>query len=163
MIRCQATRGRSLADLAKLSDATSRSTQNGQRSRADAGSTGPSDLDRKNRDVQSTVRSHQLTHCRRQRACPAPAVAERRPTHVRTSVLPTLPQQRHAASAAADLVAAHGALDGPVLSIEGARTYAPSISMGTLAVFVRFSGPRRRQGTPSPGVPLPYPRALLSS
>ena len=128
-----------LADPAELCDATSRNTQIGQRSRADAGSIGPSALDRKNRDVQSTVRSHQLRHCRRQRACPAPAVAERRTTHVRTSVLAALPQPRHAASAAADLVAAHSALDSPILSIETARTYAPAISMGAVAVFVRFS------------------------
>ena len=41
--------------------------------------------------------------------------------------------------------AAHSALDGPVLSIEGARTYAPSISMGAVAVFVRFSPGWHRQ------------------
>ena len=50
-----------LADPAELCDATSHSTQNGQRSRADAGSVGPSDLDRKNGAFQSTVRSHQLS------------------------------------------------------------------------------------------------------
>ena len=114
-------------------------TKNGHRSRADAVSMGPSALDRKNRDVQSTVGSHQLSCCRRKGACPAPAVAERRTTHVRTSVLPALPQLRHAASAAADLVAAHSALDSPILSIEATPTYAPGISMGAVAVFVRFS------------------------
>ena len=64
-------------------------------------------------------------------------------THVRTSVVPALPQLKHAASAAADLVAAHGALDGPGLSIEGARTYAHGIITGAVAVFVRFSAPGR--------------------
>ena len=83
--------------------------------------------------------------------------------HAVNRCLVVLPLPRDAESAAADLVASSLGLGIPVLPIEGARTYAPSISMGTLAVSVRFSGPRRRQGTPSPGVPLPYPRALLSS
>ena len=132
-----------------MCDATSHSTQNGQRSHAGAGSIGASALDRKNGVVRSTVHSHQLSRCWRQRACVAPAVAERRPTHVRTSVLPASPHPRHAASAAADLVAAHSVLDSPVLSIEGARTYASGISMGAVAVFLRFSGPAGAW-TPSP-------------
>ena len=38
-------------------------------------------------------------------------------------------------SAVANLVAAHSTLDVPVLSIEGARTYAPSIGTGALAIL----------------------------
>jgi hypothetical protein len=64
--------------------------------------------------------------------------------HARTTDLAALPQPRHVASAAADVVASHRALDEAVLSIEGARTHAPTVSTGALAVFVRFS-------TPSPG------------
>jgi hypothetical protein len=63
--------------------------------------------------------------------------------HGRTTVLVALPQPRHAASAAADVLASYTALDGAVLPIEGARTHAHTISMGALVVFVRF-------GTPSP-------------
>ena len=137
-----------LADPAQQCDAASRRTQHGQHSHAEAGSIGPDALDRENGVVQSAVRSQRISRCRRQRGWPTPPVAGRRSTHVRTSVLPASPQPRHAASAAADLVAPHSALDRPVPSIEGARTYAPGLSMGAVAVFVRFSamlspGPRR--------------------
>ena len=56
------------------------------------------------------------------------------------------PPPRHAESAAADLVASHTARSAPNLSIEGVRTYAPGISMGTVDVFPAFS-------TPSPAPP----------
>ena len=58
--------------------------------------------------------------------------------HGRTSVLVVLPLPRHRESVAADLTASHRALGAPVLSIEGARTHAPAISTGTLAVFRAF-------------------------
>ena len=57
-----------------------------------------------------------------------------------------LPLPRHAESAAADLVASSLGLGIPVLQIEGARTYAPGISTGAVAVFRAFS-------TPSPAPP----------
>ena len=84
---------------------------------------------------------------------------------MRTSVLLALPQPRHVASAAADRVAAHSALAGPVLSIEGARTYAPAISTGAVAGFVRFSAPTPRfaGGGRSPGTLLPPPSFLLTN
>ena len=66
--------------------------------------------------------------------------------HERTTVLAALPQPRHAASAAADVEASHRALYATDLSIEGARTSAPGISTGSLAVFRAFS-------TPSPAPP----------
>ena len=58
--------------------------------------------------------------------------------HVRTSVLSALPRPSHAASAAADLLAAHSALGGAVLAIEGVRTYDHAISTGAVAVFRAF-------------------------
>lgn len=58
--------------------------------------------------------------------------------HGRTSVFAALPLPRHAASAAADLVAARRALDGAVLSIEGARTHAHAIGTGDVPVFCAF-------------------------
>ena len=61
--------------------------------------------------------------------------------HERTTVLAALPQPRHAASAAADAEASRRALRAIDLSIEGARTYAPGISTGSLAVFRAFSTP----------------------
>eukprot|EP01043_Picozoa_sp_COSAG02_P014852 COSAG02_NODE_619_length_19446_cov_9.557141_20_plen_51_part_00 len=48
--------------------------------------------------------------------------------HGRTTVLAALPQQRHAALVAADVVASHRALNGAILPIEGARTHAYAIS-----------------------------------
>jgi hypothetical protein len=79
-----------------------------------------------------------------QRVWAVPAPTERRPMHGRTTVLVALPQPRHAAPAAADVVASHRDLDGAVLSIEGTRTHAPTISMGALAVLVRSARPARR-------------------
>ena len=66
-----------------------------------------------------------------------------------------LPLLRHAESAAADLAASSLGLGIPVLPIEGARTYAPGISMGTVGVFPAFSTPSpaarsRRRGRPRP-------------
>ena len=46
------------------------------------------------------------------------------------------------------MVTSHRALDGPVLSIEGARTYAHGISTGTAAVFRVL---RRHNRSPRPG------------
>ena len=63
--------------------------------------------------------------------------------HGRATVLAALPQPRHAPSAVADLAASHRALIAPTLPIEGARMYAPAISMGAVAVFVRFTAPSR--------------------
>ena len=70
--------------------------------------------------------------------------------HGRTSVLAVLPLPRHRESAAADLAASHRALAAPILLIERARTYAPSISMGAVAGFVRFSV-ASTAGAPGPG------------
>ena len=64
--------------------------------------------------------------------------------HVVNRCLMVLPLPRHAESTAADLAASSVGLGIPVLPIETARTYAPGISMGTVAVFPAFS-------TPSPG------------
>ena len=50
----------------------------------------------------------------------------------------TATRPRHAASAAADLLAAHSALGGAVLAIGGVRTYAHAISTGAVAVFRAF-------------------------
>eukprot|EP01043_Picozoa_sp_COSAG02_P008623 COSAG02_NODE_280_length_25797_cov_66.644447_2_plen_75_part_00 len=61
--------------------------------------------------------------------------------HGRTRVLAALPPPRHTDLAAADLTASCRALDALILPIEGARTYAPGISSGTVAGFVRFSAP----------------------
>jgi hypothetical protein len=58
--------------------------------------------------------------------------------HGRTTVVVALPLSRHVASAAADVVASHRPLDGAVLPIEDARTHAPAISTGALAVFRAF-------------------------
>ena len=65
--------------------------------------------------------------------------------HAVNRCLAVLPLPRHAESAAADLVASSLGLGIPILPIETARTYAPGISMGTVAVFPAFS-------TPSPAV-----------
>ena len=77
--------------------------------------------------------------------------------HACTGVLTALPLSRHGESAAADLVASSLGLSIPVLSIEGARTYAPGISTGAVAVFRAFS-------TPSPATfagQQPPPRAQI--
>ena len=120
----------------------SRSTKTGQRSRADAGSTHPSALPASTVVVGSALAQHGVASCQSQRAQPAPATTERRPVHGRSSVLWALPQPQHAASAAADLAAAHEAMGGVVLSIEGARTSAHAISTGAVAVFRAFQPDR---------------------
>jgi len=82
-----------------------------------------------------------------QRAQPVPATIERRPKHGRTCVFVALPQPRHAVSAAADAAASHRASGAPVLPIEDARTHAPDISTGVVAVFPAFQAsipPTRR-------------------
>ena len=73
-----------------------------------------------------------------------PATIERRPKHGRTCVFVALPQPRHAVSAAADAAASHRASGAPVLPIEDARTHAPDISTGVVAVFPAFQHPTRR-------------------
>ncbi len=82
-----------------------------------------------------------------QRARAVPVTTERRPLHGPTTVLVALPRPRHAASAVADVAASHGALNGPVLLIEGVRTHVSAISTGALAVF-------RASSTPNPGAAL---------
>jgi ABC-type amino acid transport system permease subunit len=74
--------------------------------------------------------------------------------HERTAVLAALPQPRHAASAAADVVASHGGLPGPVLLIEGDWTYALAISTGAASVFCAFqhAQPTTRALARRPGV-----------
>ena len=66
--------------------------------------------------------------------------------HAWSSVVAALPLTRHAAWAAADLAATHTAPGGSDLPIEGARTHAPTISMGVLPVFLRFGGSARARG-----------------
>eukprot|EP01043_Picozoa_sp_COSAG02_P040203 COSAG02_NODE_3233_length_7129_cov_27.245946_4_plen_142_part_00 len=66
--------------------------------------------------------------------------------HVVNRCLVVLPLPRHAETAAADLVASSLGLGIPVLPIETARTYAPGISMGTVAVFPAFSTPSPARG-----------------
>ena len=68
--------------------------------------------------------------------------------HARTTVPVALPQPRHAALAAADVVASHEGLCRPVLPIEGVRTHVSTISKGGLAVFVRFGGTTPSAGSP---------------
>ena len=79
--------------------------------------------------------------CRRQRARAVTATTESRQKHARTSVLAALPLPNHGESAAADLAASYTGLGIPVLPIEAARTYAPGISTGAVAVFRAFSTP----------------------
>ena len=55
--------------------------------------------------------------------------------HRRTRDFRALPLAMHAASTVADPLASHTALDGAVLLIEAARTHAPGISAGGLAVL----------------------------
>ena len=77
--------------------------------------------------------------------------------HAVNRCLVVLPLPRHAESAAADLAASSLGLGIPVLPIEGARTYAPGISMGTVAVFPAFSTPSpafaAAPWSPSPAAP----------
>ena len=61
--------------------------------------------------------------------------------HAVNRCLVVLPLPRDAESAAADLAASPLGLDIPVLPIEGARTYAPGISMGYCCRFSAFSTP----------------------
>ena len=83
--------------------------------------------------------------CRRQRARAVTATTESRQKHARTSVLAALPLPNHAESAAADLATSYTGLGIPVLPIEAARTYAPGISTGAVAVFRAFSRPAARR------------------
>jgi hypothetical protein len=69
--------------------------------------------------------------------------------HRRTTILAALPQPRHATSAAAGVVASRRALNRAILPIEGARTHAPAISTGALAVFRAFQP--AQPGPPAPG------------
>jgi hypothetical protein len=68
--------------------------------------------------------------------------------HAWASDFAALPLPRHGAQAAADLAARHTAPGGSDLLIEGARTHAPTISMGALPVFLRFSAPSPRADRP---------------
>ena len=74
--------------------------------------------------------------------------------HVVNQCLVVLPLPRHAESAAADLAASSLGLGIPVLPIETARTYAPGISMGTVAVFPAFSTPSPAAAFVALGMPL---------
>ena len=80
--------------------------------------------------------------------------------HRRTTILAALPQPRHATSAAAGVVASRRALNRAILPIEGARTHAPAISTGALAVFRAFQpaqpGPPARAWLCSDRPPLDY-------
>ena len=73
--------------------------------------------------------------------------------HARTNDFAALPLPRHGALAAADLAARHTAPGGSDLLIEGARTHAPTISMGALPVFLRFSAPSPRADRPRRAAP----------
>ncbi len=82
--------------------------------------------------------------------------------HGRTTVLVALPQPRHAASAAADVVASHGALHGPILLIEGVWTHVSAISTGDLAVFRASSTPNRAPSRGRPSRTAPDPNRACS-
>ena len=58
--------------------------------------------------------------------------------HRRSRVFSALPLPMHAGSTVADPMASHTALNGAILSIEGARTHAHGISTGAVAVFRAF-------------------------
>ena len=109
--------------------------KNGHSAHADAGSIGPGALDRENGTVQSAVCNHKISHCRRcvpqlwQGWQNTGSDVRRAPLHDGWGGACSLSPE------AAELEAAHSALDVPVLSIEGARTYAPSISTGALAIL----------------------------
>ena len=109
--------------------------KNGHSAHADAGSIGPGALDRENGAVQSAVRSHKISRCR----CCVPWLWrgwQNTGSHVRrTPPRDSWGGPRSLSSAVAYLMAAPSTLDGPVLSIEGARTYAPRISTGALAIL----------------------------
>jgi hypothetical protein len=144
--RAEPNRGR-LGSSGRAAGQEARSTQNGQSSRADDGSIGPSALSAP-ADVTRSISAQQLPASRHsQRAQPVPTGCETRPRHARSSDFEAVPRPRHAASAAADAAASHRALDVPVLAIEGARTHAPAISTGVAAVFPAF---RRAQPAAAP-------------
>ncbi len=119
---------------------------NGQLSRADVGSIGPSALPASVPIVGSSSARQNVASYRSQRARAVTATSERRPMHACNSVLAALPQPRHGELAAADLAASHTGLDIPVRPIEVVRTHASAISTGALAVFRAFR-------TPSPAAP----------
>ena len=129
-------------------DSMARSTQDGQCSHADAGSIGPSALPASAAVIGSI--SAQLLPATRhsQRGRPVPAGSKGRPMHAWASDFAALPLPRRGAQAAADLAAKHTAPGGSDLPIEGARTHAPTISMGALLVFLRFSAPSPRADRP---------------
>ena len=109
--------------------------QNGHSARADAGSIGPGALDRENGTVQSAVCSHKISRCRR---CVPLLWQGRQNTGSDVRRTPLRDGWGGACSlspAVGELVAAHSALDVPVLSIEVARTCAPGISTGALAIL----------------------------
>ena len=85
------------------------STQDGQCSRADDGSIGPSALPA-SAAVIGSISAQQLPASRlSQRARPVPAGSEGRPVHARTNDVAALPLPRHGAQAAARERAAPGA------------------------------------------------------
>jgi hypothetical protein len=130
-----------LADPAELRDTNHVARRNGQHSLADAGSIGPSALPASAAMTGSASAQQIAANGEHQRARAVPVTRERRPMHGRTTVLAALPQPRHAASAVADVAASHGALNGPILLIEGVRTHVSTISTGALAVFRVSSTP----------------------
>ena len=159
-----------LADPAELRRHESRSMKNGQRSRADDGSIGPSALIDSGGVAGSTSAQQIVASCRSQRARAVPAATARRPLHRCTSVLLPLPLPRHGEPAAADLAASHTGLDGAILSIEGARTHAHGISTGAVAVFRAFQraqpgvdrSRRRRERSPDHSSAEVYSRSIRS-
>ena len=58
--------------------------------------------------------------------------------HRRSRVFSALPLPMHAGSTVADPMASHTALNGAILSIEGARTHAHGIITGAVAVVRAF-------------------------
>ena len=140
------------ADPALPRHTSSRSTKTGWCSRADARSIGPSTLP-SSTDVVRSVHTHwAVASCHSWRARSVPVPTEWRRKHVQNSVLWVVPASRHAVSAAERVVASHRALHSTVLPIEGARTYAPAISTGAVAVFRAFQprSPARRVRVRSP-------------
>lgn len=134
---------------AALHESRATDAENGQRSRADARSIGPSSL-------PSTVlyccdTEHLLppisASYRSWRARPVPATAETRPKRGRTTLSRVVTASRHASSAAGGVVALHRALDGAILLIKGARTYAHATITGSVAIFRAF----QPEGLTQPG------------
>ena len=135
--RAEPNRGR-LGSSGRAAGHEGRSTQNGQSSRADDGSTGPSALPASADVTVSTSAQHLPASRHSRRAQPVPTSCETRPGHARSSDFEAVPRPRHPASAAAEAAASHRALDVPVLAIEGARTHAPAIRTGVAAVSPAF-------------------------